>query len=293
MNQRGLGTKYDGGRYHHYFSQSLLNTFQQCPEQARHELLGDVPRVESPKMALGTAGHAAIEAILRDQIENPHDGWNSDTFDHYAKILIDAFEERTWLDEFRPDEAFDIEWAKRRGVSALSAWCDDILPQLDPLFVEQPFEYLLYSDAQRTISMKGTIDLIDRKDTIWDWKFSGSERKAWKDQRGSVQAATYTLALAKRGRPANIMPTNTVGFKYAVMHEKGVQIVELEQSLRHWRWLQEQAKSLAYLVEANLPQWPVVDDDWHCNVNWCPVFADGKCKGAFFPEGFGAARKGN
>ena len=288
MNRRGLGTKYDGSRQIHYFSQSLLNTFQTCPEQARHELLGDVPRIESPKMALGTAGHAAIEATLRAIQDD-----KNFTFDDAADLMVSTFEDRTYLAEYQPDETLDIEWAKRRGVSALSNWWDDVRPQVDPLFIEQPFEYLLWSDAQRQIYMKGTIDCVDTKRAIWDWKVSGSERKAWKDQRGSVQAATYTLGLAKRGRMAGVVPDTTMNFKYAVMHEKGVQIVDLQQTLKHWFWLQEQALSLAYLVEANLPKWPVVDDDWHCNVNWCPVFASKQCKGAYFPEGFGAARKGN
>lgn len=292
MNRRGLGTKYDNSRYTHYFSQSLLNTFQQCPEQARHELLGDVPRVESPRMALGTAGHAAVEAVLRDKLNGIGDPIPPD-FDHYAGILVNEFENRTYLSEFLPEEGLDIEWAKRRGVSALSAWWDDVLPQLDPLFIEQPFTYLLWSDAQRQIYMKGTIDLIDRKNTIWDWKFSGSERKAWKDQRGSIQASAYTLALAKRGLRTGEMPATTVNFKYAVMHEKGVQVVDLNQDERHWLWLQDQALSLAHLVEANLPTWPKNDSDWWCNANWCSVFASKQCKGAYFPEGFGQARKGS
>lgn len=262
-----------------------------CPEKARNELYGLVPRVESPKMALGTAGHAAIEAVLRDWMAGPGDGGGTRAdFDHYAQIMLDTFEQRTYLTEYVPDEKLGMDWARKRGVSALSAWFDDVYPQVDPLFVEWPFTYMLYSDSERVIYMKGTIDCVDRKNAIWDWKFSGSERKAWKDQRGSIQASAYTLALAKPGHEANVIPDTTVNFKYAVMHEQGVQIVDLWQAKRHWHWLQRQALGLARLVEANLPQWPVDDGDWWCNKNWCGVFADGKCKGEFFPEGFGAAQ---
>lgn len=283
MNRRGLGTTYDNSRYIHYFSQSLLNTFLQCPEQARHELLGDVPRIESPKMALGTAGHAAIEAVLRDRMANPHEGYNSDSFDHYAETMMEVFEERMYLTEFKEDPKLGMEWARRRGVSALSSWWEEVLPQLDPELIEQPFEFIIHSDSSRQIYMKGTIDLVDTSGTVWDWKFSGSERKVWKDQRGSIQAAAYTRALTNRGAGR---------FKYAVMHEQGVQIVELVQDERHWAWLAEQCLALAYLIEGNLPAWPKIDSDWWCNVNWCPVFADKQCKGAYFPEGFGAARNG-
>lgn len=254
-----------------------------CPEQARNELYGLVPRIESPKMALGTAGHAAIEAALNDyKLPKP--------FDHYAQIMLDTFEQRTYLSEYVDDEKLGMDWARKRGISALSAWWDDVYPQVDPLFVEWPFQFLLYGDAERQIYMKGTIDCVDKKNAIWDWKFSGSERKAWKDQRGSVQASAYTLALAKTGQQPNVIPDTRIDFKYAVMHEQGVQIVPLVQDQRHWKWLRQQAFALARLVEANLEVWPKIDDDWHCNVNWCGVFADGKCKGALFPEGFGAAK---
>lgn len=270
MNRRGLGTKYDNSRHIHYFSQSLLNTFQQCPEQARHELLGDVPRVESPKMALGTAGHAAIEAKLKSP---------GISFDMAAAIMLHTFEERTYLSEYVDDEKLGMDWAKKRGVSALNAWWEEVLPQVDPAEVEKPFEYLLYSDAQRQIYMKGTIDCIDTKNTVWDWKFSGSERKAWKDARGSIQAAAYTKAAGVNR------------FNYAVMHEKGVQIVDLWQGEQHWNWLASLALPLAHLIEAGLPVWPRNDTDWWCNVNWCSVYADGQCKGQIFPAGFGQGRK--
>lgn len=272
MNRRGLGTKHDGNRHIHYFSQSLLNTFQQCPEKARHELLGDVPRVESPKMALGTAFHAAAEHRLKHPAA---------TLDEAAELLVDTFENRTYLSEFKEEPGLDKEWARKRGVSALSGWWDDILPQLKPRLVEHSFEYLLHSDAQRVIYMKGTIDLVNEDGVVWDWKTSGSERKAWKDNRGSVQAAAYTKAVGVNK------------FNYCVMHEKGIQVVDLWQDDRHWDWLRDISMSLALLVEANLPVWPRIDTDWWCNTTWCPVFASGQCKGVYFPEGFGQARKGN
>lgn len=231
-------------------------------------------------MALGTAFHAAVEAILRDRMENPADGWDSDTFDHYAKVLLDNFEERTYLTEFVPEEGYDLKWAERRGVSALSTWVDDVLPQLYPRLVEHSFEYMLHADAQRVIYMKGTIDLVDAYGVIWDWKTSGSERKGWKDKRGSIQAATYTKAVGVNK------------FNYCVLHEKGMQIVDLRQDERHWDWLRDIALSMAHLVEANLPVWPRIDTDWWCNTTWCSVFASGMCKGVHFPEGFGQARKG-
>lgn len=278
MNKRGLGTKWENshgqsGRYVHYFSQSLLNTFLKCPEQARHELLGDVPRIESPKMALGTAGHAAIEAVLRDIDVLCMTRTMEEAFNHYANILLSTFEDRMYLTEFKEDPKLGLEWARKRGVSALSAWWDDVLPQLKPALVEEPIEKLIYSDNQRQIIMKGTIDMIDTEGVIWDWKFSGSERDAWKDRRGSVQATTYTWA------------KETNRFKYCTMPEGGgVQIVDLTVPDSHRLWLVEQALSMAYLIEANLPAWPKIDLDWPCSPRWCSVFADGKCKGEYFPR---------
>jgi len=275
MNRRGLGSEPPGDGYpvearkwNHYFSQSLINDFLMCPEKARHELLGDVPRTESPKMALGTAGHSAIEYALKDKL-SPR---GLSDFERYAAIMMEAFEERMYLTEFREDPKLGMEWAKRRGVSALSAWFDDICPQVKPAAVEKSFEYKLYEDENRIIYMKGTIDCVDEGGFIWDWKFSGSERKEWKDRRGSVQAAAYTKAM------------NLQRFKYAVMHEQGVQVVDLYQTPAHWAWLARQAVGVALLVEADLPMWPVNDSDWWCDAKWCNVFAAGQCKGQYFPE---------
>jgi len=274
VNRRGLGSEYTldieaigrTGRWHHTFSQSLLNTYLQCPEQARHELLGDVPRVESPKMALGTAGHSAIEHKLLHP---------SADFEECAELMLDTFENRMYLTEFKEDPKLGMDWARKRGVSALNSWWEEILPQVQPEAVELPFQYRLYSDDKRTIDMKGTIDCVDRKDFIWDWKFSGSERKEWKDRRGSVQATAYTRAAGVNH------------FKYAVMHEQGVQIVPLNITAHHFAWLQYQAVTLATLIEAELPVWPLDDTDWWCDPKWCSVFAAGQCKGQFFPERIG------
>lgn len=267
MNRRGLGTDHIDGRYEHYFSQSLINTFMMCPEQARYELAGTVPHLTTPRQALGTAFHAAAEAILQDKL-----ALNMTAFDYYERVLLDTYQTITEDPGFVECEGEDLEWARKKGVTALSVFCDDLLPELRPVAIEKEFQYLLYEDATRRIFMKGTIDLIDENGVVWDWKTSASERKEWKDKRGSVQAAAYTKAV----------PTNY--FTYAVFHEKGFQRVELVQGQEHWQWLAWQALSLAKTVEADFAPWPVDDSDWWCSPKWCNVFAAGHCKGQFFPR---------
>jgi hypothetical protein len=252
---------------HHTFRQSFLNEFLICPERARLSLTDNKPPDNTDAAACGTAVHAGIEHVLLGG------GFLG---------AMDAIED-AWWDEQR--EAH-FRWTKYSGNTAWKwietcwdHWCtwyqkQHYLHDL-PWACEVPFEVRVYEDAERTISIKGTIDAWDGT-RVWDWKTSSrGEYEAREYQRWAIQPTVYTRAMT------SLHSQHNVPFKYGIMHAKGMQTFQVDRDERDWAWLNRKCVSIAKLIEADLDQWPLTDDHWLCSEKWCVNWAN--CKGQDFP----------
>lgn len=278
----------EDGRWHHTFRQSSLNTADLCLERYRRERDGLMPDIETDAASMGTAMHAAIELALQHMLngDEPPD----------QEQLVDAYQEAFTHQMGLPGFAwvkYDEARCRNLGARFVRHWYQELLPSLDPMKIEWEFEENLYIDDERTIWLTGTIDLIDAKWGLVDWKSSGGGTKGgstradgsivqpkgpykeWEYRRWAIQPTVYTWAAGKHGYPAD-------RFTYAVMYEHGVQTFEVERGPEHWAWLTDKALALAHLCEANLPVFPKSDQSALCSPKWCPAWQD--CKGKYLSD---------
>jgi len=264
------------GEYTMPIRQSDLNSFFLCPEQARLKFAGLLPRRTTEAMALGTAVHAGIEADLA------HGAARTDAIDVIAwqlENLIDSPD----FEMVKLDTDTYFEYAFK----CFDAWFDHIRPVIgDVVAVERTFklpfaEYRLANDWLVKVELHGTIDCVTSK-ALWDWKTANSSWKssAWEKERWAVQPTIYTWAAQQLG-----LDTDPTTFSFGVMvkgkdpvDSKSAEIVTVRRDQRHWEWLRRQLEPLVHLVAADLPQWPLHDQGWHCSGTWCPVWS--QCKGS-------------
>lgn len=249
----------------HTFRQSQLNTWLMCPEQYRLDQAGELPRQETEATAVGTAVHAAIETVLRGDcdVDAGHDA-AMDAWDT-IKPTIDK-----WIKA-------SPELCATHVSNCYTSWADTIYPGLPEItMVEAKFEVELYRDDYRTINLSGTVDAVDADGCVWDWKTAGRAYEQWEADRFKVQPTCYTFAAH------HAWGIDNPEFAYAVMVKRSTppegQIVRVQRDARHWAWLQKQALSLAFTIEADLPVWQLNDQGWWCSDRWCGAWD--RCKGA-------------
>lgn len=249
-------------KFEHSFRQSWLNTAATCPERARRELTKTIPNSETDAAAVGTAVHAGIEEFLRSGCS--------------YRDAVDIASERFAEIEQHPD----FVWTKYSHRVAhglietfLGHWWG-IREQFQPLEIEHQFDVLLHEDDERIIRLTGTIDLIDKRLGLIDWKTSGrGAYDTWEYDRWAVQPTVYSWALY--GGSDQKHP-----FTYCVMHKEGVQQFTVWRDASDWNWLRQRAIGYARLIEAGLPEWPLHDNHALCSAKWCPAWL--LCKGAHF-----------
>lgn len=168
----------------------------------------------------------------------------------------------------------------------LERWWHEILPSLydeQILGIEQRFDVAVFSDSMREIRLQGTYDL-ETNVRIWDWKtsdgaYSGSDRWKYERHYKSVQHVLYPWALSVRD------DTAAKPFRYCVIPRNGkptTDILELEPTSADRAFLLEELLGWAYLVEAQLPQWPLGPTDWWCSSKWCELWSE--CRGKHLGE---------
>lgn len=261
----------DDGRWLHTFRQSELEQYGHCAERGRLTTTGQMPRTESDAASIGTACHEGIEYAIHEH--QAYDTWPS--LDDLVQIATMKFGELAELANF--------EWKKYTPAAAttfiaraMTAFHAEVMPQMQPVVTEHDFGPLtLVSDHERVIQVKGTIDYVDRTG-LWDWKTTSSPYKPWEKQRWAVQPTVYTFAAVQDGL---IPPEFPVSFRYVVFLQNGtVQLVDMTRHAGDWEWLGRKCVSIARLLEAELPQFPLVDTHVLCSAKWCGAYPD--CKGA-------------
>lgn len=256
------------------FHQSWIDTTDKCLEQARLGLIGELPQTESGEAALGTACHHAFEMACIDLegVVAP-EPW-------YRELAQDKFTELIAQPHFK--------WAKKKEAACrnyidwvVTEFYNEVLPKLDPLAVEHYFgPHAVYEDDNVVIQLAGSIDCVDRRRGVLDWK-TGSKfswaGKDWEKDRWSIQAAAYTFGADMEGFGQEV---DTSRFTFVVFRDdRQLQIVELERNEGHWLWLVEKMKAIVELAEAQLSVWPKNDNHALCSPIWCAAWE--RCKGQF------------
>jgi len=240
-----------------------------CPERARQDLLGISESTESTNTAIGTAVHYGIEQCLIDKMETGTPLSKSDT--------ISAS-----LEEWVRKESEIVRWNHKTEECEkiielnTAAWWDEVMPDIDPIAVEQKFELPLVVDHEPEIWLQGTIDCVQSfPRPIVDWKNPGRKPSDdWEKKRWSVQAAAYTWAVSAMS-DNNVTAPLDFEFVHLVkgkVHRTLVNVTPAEHAS-----LVALARSAGTLIAANLPVWPLNMVGWHCAPKWCGAWKT--CRG--------------
>lgn len=250
------------------FRQSWLNTYAMCPEQARLDLMGELPRVTTDAAAIGTSMHAGIEAKLKGEASTFTEGLEA------ARAEWDRLiPEIVWVQSKKPDTAW--KWVAH----TFRAWWDHVYPSIPGVqAIEHKFDVPLSFVGDDEIRLSGIIDLVDEDNRIWDWKTANQPYEQWEINRFKIQPTVYSYGWTGGA----IEPDEYVDFVYAVMPKhanKLPQILHTKRGWAHWEWLIAQTQQIVSLIKADLDHWPLNDQGWWCSAKWCPAWKT--CKGAY------------
>lgn len=273
------------GRWVHTFRQSMVGTYLDCPERARREIYGLVDRVENDAASVGTAFHAvaedAVNLLGEDGIQISADDC-VDLFDvHWDQMCNDM----------------DIQWVKRKHPAATKygrkiahRFGEHVLGQLEPFAVEVGFGPIqIHEDETRVIVITGSIDYVDQRLGLVDWKSASRLYEKWEKQRWAIQPSFYDYGfravvdemVGYDGEPYR----GPLGeWNYCVfpdIKQPEVQWVPVTRTPAHTDWLREQLVGIAQQLEATeagyLTEWVKRDQHALCSSRWCP--AHSSCKG--------------
>lgn len=148
-------------------SGSSINTYLRCPKQWE---FAHVKRIKSPptlRLAIGSAGHAAIEKDLGEKIVTGLDLPKDAIVDAFRDSFVEESRDAVSTDGETPDQAL------KSGIKCVSVWRDTVAPKTDPVAVEEEVQFKING-----VFMSGTIDVIKKvagKTIIGDWKFVGKK----------------------------------------------------------------------------------------------------------------------
>lgn len=255
------------------FSQSWVNTFFNCPEQARLEMVGNLPRVESDATAVGSALHHGVETVLRGQSADA--GWAA---------AVGKLDELVALPEFQYKQLKTHDGVVVALERVYWAWLSEVYPHLPgPVAVEFPFDCAIDTLFNRTIRIKGAIDYIDELGVIWDWKTTGSWRnwQQWEVDRYKIQPTFYSYGLMLSTDPTQFNEER-VEFTYAVMNKQKQEhnLFTTSRGPADWDWLRRQLRTITKMILADLDEWPLRDQHALCSPKWCTAWD--ACKGSHY-----------
>lgn len=268
--------KTEDGRILHRFRQSTVGTLEQCLEKGRLQITNQLPRIESDATAVGTSVHEGIEVCLQDL----RDEGSPANLDVIQEIAHQAFDELSAAENFQWKQLSSDDEAYAAIDRCLAGWYEEILPRLNPVAMEIPFEnVVVYEDDNRVITIEGTMDYLDRVYGVGDWKTGNQKYKAWEKDRWNIQATVYLYAALKLG----LIEGTEFPFTFYVMLKKGpdlTQQVKITRNFADFSWLSMKLKSYALLFESRITEWPRNDTSALCSPKWCEAWTE--CKGHAF-----------
>jgi hypothetical protein len=142
------------------FSGSSVYTYDLCSLQWWFTYIAALPSRPSYEMALGTAIHAAAEKVLRIKLLETFDPEDPGT-----KALI----EREAVAAYRQSIVDEGRAPTEQGDALIALLLRDVMPLVEPMLIEQPFELLVNG-----IPYSGILDTYDKAFILWDYKSTGS-----------------------------------------------------------------------------------------------------------------------
>lgn len=168
-------------------SGSSLNTYLRCPKQWEYAY---VKRIKSPptlRLAIGSAGHTAVEEDLRNKLVTGEDLPKEAVLDTFR----DSFEDESYG---AVEEGETKGQALDSGIKAVSVWHARVAPATDPLLVEEEVQFSING-----VIVSGTIDVVKRvgpKRIVGDWKFVGKKPSSGSSYLLSMVG--YAIGLRKK-----------------------------------------------------------------------------------------------
>jgi len=156
----GLGDERSGGS-RLVLSASSVATFLRCGQQWFYAYVANVKSPPSLKQALGLTFHEAVEGNMQQKVSSTVDLPLDDVLDIFSTSW-DALEP-----EIEPKEDEDPKKAKDSGVQLVRKQHLEVAPAIQPVMVEEPVSFEING-----LPYSGTIDLVDSKSRVRDWKTS-------------------------------------------------------------------------------------------------------------------------
>lgn len=159
-------------------SGSSINTYLRCPKQWEYAYVKAIKSPPTLRMAVGQAGHTAIELDLKEKLQTGAD----QPLEQVQDTFRDAFEAEA-------DGAEDTEketWGQAldSGIKSVSVWREKVAPVTKPLYVEEPVQFKINGTI-----VNGTADVVREEGfepVVGDWKFVGKKPSS---------GGTYLLSL--------------------------------------------------------------------------------------------------
>jgi hypothetical protein len=239
--------------------QSWLNTFMNCPEQARQDRLGLVTQRQSSDMMRGNLVHAAIEHCGNELIETGN-RVSLDNAREYMDSVTPGLAEETKVWRHSYEKVVDV------ARNNLATWHEQLFPSLNPVGVEQQFRIPLDERDGVRIILEGTADWIE-SDVIYDWKNRSQFSEPWESKRWDLQSHVYCYAFGVEQ------------FTLVVLVDGQMQLIPIERRLPHVEALKDLCWSAVEMIQADLKVWPKRWAWYGCSPIWCPVWQAGECRG--------------
>jgi hypothetical protein len=263
-----------------FVRQSWLGDALMCPERARLSALHPETRKENDSAMMGTAVHAGIEAVLKEELDPQYIGEHSVEAFRVREQELHALGKSINITNTDPKN-----WDKHIN-SMAEAWVRDIYPHVPRGGItEYKFETKVGAIANELFEyelwFEGTMDYFHPKG-IWDWKTAARKYYEAEKQTQNIQSAIYAESAVTLG-----MMNYDVDFTFGVMIRNASstgQILTVNRTASHGQWIINQTKSLVntlLTMQKNLPQekWLVNDQHYLCSQRWCPVWS--MCKGSY------------
>jgi len=140
-------------------SGSSIATFLRCGQQWYYAYVEGIKSPPTIRQAIGIAAHRAIEVDMAQKVDSYTDLPLDDVLDAFS----DSYDlEIVGAEE---DETENPEIGKDSGLALVKKAHDEVLPKIQPVFVEEPVQFRIDG-----IPYSGVIDLVDDHDRVRDWK---------------------------------------------------------------------------------------------------------------------------
>ncbi len=275
-----------------FIRQSWLGDALMCPERARLSALHPETRKENDSAMMGTAVHAGIEAVLKEELDPQYIGEHSVEAFRLREQELHAIGKSINITNTDPKN-----WDKHIN-SMAEAWVRDIYPHVPRGGItEFKFETKVGAIANELFEyelwFEGTMDYFHPQG-IWDWKTAARKYYEAEKQSQNIQSAIYAESAVTLG-----MMNYDVDFTFGVMIRNASstgQILTVNRTASHGQWIVNQTKSLVntlLTMQKNLPQekWLVNDQHYLCSQRWCPVWS--MCKGSYLTSDNNNAEEAN